>query len=220
VNDKLTLAYWLVNGANQTEDFNGFKSQLVQAVIKPNKNLSWTVNYYNGQEQRDLVPALNLGLPSVPSQPGLSTSQIPPIPGGRFHIMDSYAYWNATEKLTLGVEFDYVLNRVESNGPPQHVIGGAAYSRYQLTPRVYFGQRYERLDDNAGLFSRVSQDLNEITSTLGFRPVDGLETRFEYRRDFSSLPFFRRRDPGSLSTHQDTFTLGLLWWFGGKSGSW
>lgn len=220
VNDKLSLAYWLVNGANQTEDFNGFKSQLGQAVIKPSKNLTWTVQYYNGQEQRDLNPVFNPGLPSIPSQPGLSIVPVQPIPRGRFHVIDTYAFWNATDKLTLGGELDYVINRVESNSPPQRITGGAAYFRYQLTPKVYFGQRYTRLNDHAGLFSGVAQNLNDLTSTIGLRPADGFETRFEYRRDFSNVPFFLRSDPGSLSKHQDTFTLGLLWWFGGKNGSW
>lgn len=220
VNDKLSLAYWLVNGGNQTEDFNGFKSQLAQAVIKPNKNLTWTLNYYNGQEQRDMIPALNPGLPSIPSQPGLSTSPVIPVPRGRFHAIDSYAFWNATDKLTLGAEFDYVINRVESNSAPQRIMGGAAYLRYQVTPKLYFGQRYVRLNDYAGLFSGVTQNLNDLTSTFGFRPEDGFEARLEYRRDFSNTLFFLRNDPGSLSKHQDTFTLGLLWWFGGKSGGW
>lgn len=220
VNDKLTLAYWLVNGANQTEDFNRFKSQLGQVVIKPSKNLTWTLNYYNGQEQRDLVPAFNPGLPSLPTQPGLSTSPIVPAPDGRFHVIDTYAFWNANDRITLGGEFDYVINRVESNSAPQRVTGGAAYFRYQFSPKFYFGQRYVRLNDHAGLFSGVAQNLNDLTSTFGFRPEDGFETRIEYRRDFSNTPFFLRSDPGSLSKHQDTFTLGLLWWFGGKSGSW
>lgn len=220
VNDKLSLAYWLVNGANQTEDFNGFKSQLGQAVIKPTKNLTWTINYYNGQEQRDLSPLLNPGLPLIPSQPGLSTSLVRPIPRGRFHVIDTYAFWNATDKLTLGGEFDYVINRVESNSAPQRITGGAAYFRYQLTPKTFFGQRYTRLNDHAGLFSGTAQSLNDLTSTFGFRPADGFETRLEYRRDFSNRPFFLRSDPGSLSKHQDTFTLGLLWWFGGKNGGW
>lgn len=220
VNDKLSLAYWLVNGANQTEDFNGFKSQLGQAIVKPIKNLSWTLQYYVGQEQRDLVPTLNPGLSPIPSQPGLSAIAVVPAPRGRFHVIDTYAFWNATDKLTLGGEFDYVISRVESNSTPQRIMGGAAYFRYQFTPQVYFGQRYVRLNDYAGLFSGVAQNLNDLTSTVGFRPADGFETRIEYRRDFSNVSFFLRNDPGSLSKHQDTFTLGLLWWFGGKSGSW
>ncbi|MDX2149640.1 MAG: outer membrane beta-barrel protein [Bryobacteraceae bacterium] len=220
VNDQLSMGYWLVNGANQTEDFNGFKSQLGQAVIKPVKNVTWTLNYYAGREQRGLVPALHPGMPTIPTQPGLSTTPVGRTPRGRFHVLDTYAFWNATDKLTVGAEFDYVINRVETNGPPQRIIGGAGYLRYQLTPHVYFGQRYVRLNDRAGLFSGVSQNLNDVTSTLGFRPAQGFETRLEYRRDFSNVPFFYRREPGDLSKHQQTFTLGLLYWFGGKAGGW
>lgn len=220
VNDKLTVANWLVNGANQTEDFNGFKSQLGQAVIKPSKNLTWTLNYYNGQEQRGLTPIFNPALPAIPTQPGLPTSPVVPVRSGRFHVIDTYAFWNATGKLTLGGEYDYVINRVDSGGSPQRVTGGAAYLRYQLTPKVYFGQRYVRLNDHAGLFSGVTQNLNDLTSTLDFRPADGFETRIEYRRDFSNTAFFLGRDPAAPSKHQDTITLGLLWWFGGKNGGW
>lgn len=199
LNDRVTLGYWLVNGANQTEDFNGFKSQLGQAVLKPSKNVTWTLNYYNGQEQRDALPAT---------------------PRGRLHVIDTYAFWNPNEKVTLGGEFDYVVNRVQSSSSPQVVVGGAAYFRYQLTPKIYFGQRYTRLNDRAGLFSGRAQNLNDTTSTLGFRPADGFEARVEYRRDFSNVAYFLKRRAGELSTHQDTFTLGLLWWFGGKTGGW
>jgi hypothetical protein len=220
VNDKLSLTYWLVNGANQTEDFNGFKSQLGQAIIKPSKSVTWTLQYYNGREQRDVVAVLNPGLPTLASQPGLSGMAITPAPRGRFHAIDTYAFWNVNDRLTVGGELSYSMNRVESTGVPQRVSGGAAYLRYQINPKLYFGQRYVRLDDVAGLFSGVGQNLNDITSTLGYRPGDGFETRLEYRRDFSNVPFFLTRTPGGLSKHQDTFSLGLLWWFGGKTGGW
>ena len=210
VNSKLSAAYWLVNGANQTEDFNGFKSQLGQVVIKPAKGLSWTINYYNGQEQRDLAPDVYAGLVLLP---------VRPIPRARFHVVDTYAFWNATDKLTLGAEFDYVIQSAASNSPRQRVTGGAAYLRYQLSPKTYFGQRYTRLHDHGGLYSGTQQKLNELTSTFGFRPADGFETRLEYRRDFSNTPFFLTPAPGALAKHQDTLTLGLLWWFG-RNGNW
>ena len=41
----------LTNGIQQTEDFNDFKSSHVAAIIKPTARLTWTVNYYFGQEQ-------------------------------------------------------------------------------------------------------------------------------------------------------------------------
>ena len=220
VNDKLSLSYWLVNGANQTEDFNEFKSQLAQAIIKPSKSIAWTVQYYTGQEQRDLVPLLNPGIPAILSQPGLSTAGIVPAPRGRSHAIDTYAWWSLTDRLTLGGEIDYVISRVQSNSAPRRVTGGAAYLRYQLTPKLYFGQRYTRLNDDAGLFSGVSQNLNDLTSTFGIRMADGFETRLEYRRDFSNVPFFFSSDPARLMKDQNTFTLGLLWWFGGKQGAW
>jgi hypothetical protein len=201
LHDRVSLSYWLVNGANQAEDFNGFKSQLVQVLVKPARNLVWTVNYYNGREQRDNLP--------------LTT------PKGKFHVIDSYAFWNPISELTLGAEFDCVLNRVEANGAPQRIVGGAGYFRYQLTQKTYFGQRYVRLNDRAGLFSGLAgNNLNDLTSTIGYRPADGFEARVEYRRDFSNLAYFPKRGAGALSKHQDSFTLGLLWWFGGKAGSW
>lgn len=220
VNDKLSVGYWLVNGANQTEDFNGFKSQLAQAVIKPSKNFTWTVQYYNGQEQRDLVPALNPGIPSIATQPGLSTTRVGATPRGRFHVIDTYAFWNPTAKLTLGGEFDYIVNRVETNSAPQRITGGAAYLKYQLTPRLSYGQRYVRLNDKAGLFSGATQNLNDVTSTFGFKLDEGAELRLEYRRDFSNVPYFLTSSPDRFKKDQNTFTIGMLWWLGGKQGGW
>ena len=64
VTPKVNVAYWLVNGANQTEDFNGFKSQAFLFTLKPKSTVSWNVNYYFGQEQRDVQATLNPGLPA------------------------------------------------------------------------------------------------------------------------------------------------------------
>ena len=50
---------------------------------------------------------------------------------------------------------------------------------YQFTPRLYFGQRYARLNDVAGFFSGNAQNLNDLSSTLGFRFGEGFETRLE-----------------------------------------
>ena len=59
VNDKLSVTNWLVNGANQAEDFNGFKSTAFLVNLKPTSRFLWNLNYYVGQEQRDLVPSVN-----------------------------------------------------------------------------------------------------------------------------------------------------------------
>lgn len=217
---KVNFIYMLTNGAQQTEDFNGFKSQHFSFVIKPNSIVTWTANYYVGQEQRDVSAVLNPGLPTAPTQPGLPVTNITPMPDGREHILDSYVTWNATPKLTLVGEGDYVTNRVFSSSAPQHVTGGAAYARYQLTPKFALAGRGEYLSDRGGLFSGLMQALKESTATAEYKFAEGFLARMEWRRDFSNQPFFLTDVPGKLKKQQNTATLGLIWWFGQKQGSW
>jgi hypothetical protein len=220
VNSRVTLAYWLVNGANQTEDFNGFKSQNFEFVYKPSSSFTWTSNYYFGEEGRDVVAILNPGLPSLPTQPGLPVANVSPVPNGREHIFDNYFSWSASKKLTLGGEFDYVINRQFENSAPAHVTGGAAYAHYQVTPKVALAARSEYLSDRGGLFSGVTQALKETTMTYEYKIADGLVSRVEWRRDFSNQPFFLTETPNVLKKEQNTATLGLIWWWGRKTGSW
>jgi hypothetical protein len=42
----------------------------------------------------------------------------------------------------------------------------------------------------------------------------------EYRRDFSNRLFFLTNNPQLQTNAENTLTLGLLWWFGGKQGAW
>ncbi len=220
VNDKLSIGYWLINGVQQTEDFNGFKSHVVQVVAKPSSKLQWNVIYHVGREQRDLVPLLNPGFSSLPTQPGLSTTPIVPTPDGRFHLLDSFVTISATPKLTLVFEGDYVINRAFEHSAPAHVSGGAAYAHYQATSKTALTGRFEYLSDRGGLFSGVTQALKEATFTYEYKIADGLLTRMEWRRDFSNQPFFLTELPGVLKKEQNTATLGLVWWWGRKQGSW
>jgi hypothetical protein len=41
-----------------------------------------------------------------------------------------------------------------------------------------------------------------------------------WRRDFSNQPSFLSDVQGVLSKDQNTATLGLVWWWGRKEGSW
>lgn len=131
INDKLTLTHWLVNGVQQSEDFNGFKSQAVLLTWKPTPRISSQFNYYNGQEQRDRNPVLNPTFAPIASQPGLSIDVIRPVPSGRLHVLDTYHTFNVTDKLTLAIEGDYVVGRVFRESPPATVWGGVGYARYQ-----------------------------------------------------------------------------------------
>jgi hypothetical protein len=44
--------------------------------------------------------------------------------------------------------------------------------------------------------------------------------RLEWRRDSSNQKFFLTDALGQLSKQQTTATLGVVWWFGKKTGAW
>ena len=229
VNDKLGLNYWIVNGNNQTEPTNGFKDELFGFVWTPAKKVTWTNNYYLGQENPDATPVATCGPPPV--QPGLCFVGVPAAPDGKLHIFDSYVNWQATSKWTFALEGDYVVQRIWADAAPgkssapAHTWGGAGYAQYQLTPKGYLAARGEYLSDNAsfftgGLFTGVPEALKEVTLTYGYNVADGLQVKTEWRRDWSNVPIFLTSTQGILSKDQNTATLGLIWWFGRKQGAW
>ncbi len=227
VNDKLGLNYWIVNGTNQTEPTNGFKDELFGFVVTPNKNISWTVNYYYGQDHPNAIPVATCG--PVPVQPGLCFQQVSPAPNGKTHIFDSYVSWQTTAKLSFLLEGDYEIERLWTttvpgeSSAPSDVWGGAAYAKYQLTPRTYLAGRTEYLNDHGGLFTGITsyiEALKEVTATYDFQLADGFDMRWEYRRDMSNRPIFLTSNQGIFSPDQNTATMGVIWWFGRKQGPW
>lgn len=224
INDRFALNYWVINGTNQVEATNGFKDELFGFTAKPQKTLTWTMNYYLGQEHPDRAPAANCG--PIPVQPGLCFTAITPAPDGKTHIFDSYATWQATPRLTLQIEGDYVIQRLWRNAAPgessapSHVDGGAAYLGYQLTPKIALATRAEYMSDRQGLFSGIPQALKENTVTFDYKVANGLLMLYEWRRDFSNQPTFLSDVPGVFNKQQNTATLGLIWWWGRKQGPW
>jgi uncharacterized small protein (DUF1192 family) len=224
VSDRFTLNYWVVNGTNQVEATNGFKDELFGFTAKPAKNITWTMNYYLGQEHPDRAAVAPTG--PIPVQPGLSFAAISPAPNGKTHIFDSYVTWQTAPKLSFALEGDYFIQRLWNNeapgqsSAPSHVAGGAAYVRYQFNPKIALATRAEYLSDRGGLFSGLTQALKENTVTLDYALTDGFLMRYEWRRDFSNKPSFLTDTQNVLSKGQTTATVGLIWWWGRKEGVW
>jgi hypothetical protein len=226
VNDKLTLNYWVVNGTNQAEATNGFKDELFGFTAAPTKKITWTVNYYLGQEHPDRTLVASSG--PVPVQPGLTFQAITPAPNGKLHIFDSYVSWQVVPKLTVALEGDYVIEREWQNtntalgesAAPSRDIGGAAYVKYQFSPRFAVAGRTEYLSDRGGLFSGITQALKETTATFDYKLSEGFLMRYEWRRDFSNRPTFFADANGILSKEQQTASIGVIWWVGRKEGAW
>jgi hypothetical protein len=216
-NDAVAFNYWIVNGTQQTEPFNGFKDQFFGLTLTPTKTISWNVNYYLGQEHPDVVFFPFGGAPpNSPTFQGLAFQPIRNAPNGRLNIIDSYVSWQATPKLTFVGEGDYVVERLLKESAPSTVSGGAAYVQYQFTPKDALAARFEYLGDQGGLFSGKTEALKEITVTYGHKLISGFLVQTEFRRDFSNQPVFLTDTLGVFSKHQNTATVGLIWWWGNK----
>ena len=172
VSDKVTFAYMLTNGIQQTEEFNNFKSNYVMAVVTPAKGVSWTVNYYAGQEQADQ------GQPDGPN--------------GWFKVFDTYVAYTANEKMSFGADVNHTTNQVHSGDASGSLTGFGGYARYQVSAPAALAFRYEYLNDDGGLFGGLKQNLQEVTFTLEHKLADGFLVRGEFRRDWSNQPYFRR----------------------------
>jgi Putative beta-barrel porin-2, OmpL-like. bbp2 len=221
VNDALALNYWVVNGTQQVEAFNGYKDEFFGLTLTPSKNFTWNINYYLGQEHPDVIYYPNGGAPpNSPMEQGVPFTPIVNPPKGKLDIFDTYFNWQATPKLTLATELDYVVERLQTNSSPSHTDGGAAYLRYQITPKLALGARAEYLSDRGGLFSGTTQALKEGTLTLEYKLAEGFLFRNEWRTDASNRRYFYTDTLGVLRKQQSTATMGLVWWFGGKQGVW
>ncbi len=191
--------YWLVNGANQTENFNSESSQAAVLSYAPSSKVSWNFNYYAGRE-------------------GTPVNGV--TPGGRTHIIDVNATLQPDDRWTFMFEADSVIARVAGDSPAQRAAGGAAWARYRFNPRFSLGARFAVLNDRAGLFSGQRQTLKDATVTAAFDLAPGFRMKWEYRRDFSNSAYFETASPGALKKEQNTALVGLMWWFGGKQGVW
>jgi hypothetical protein len=98
--------------------------------------------------------------------------------------------------------------------------GVATYARYQFTPRFALGARTEYLSDHRGLYTGAAQVIREATLTFEQKLAEGLLMRAEWRRDASNHAYFLTDTLGTLKKEQNTATMGLIWWFGGKQGVW
>ena len=223
VNDILDLNYWVTNGTEQTEPFNGYKDELFGFTLQPRKSVNWTVNYYLGQEHPDVIfyPNGTPGsLPGLPTLQGVPFDPIQNPPKGHLNIIDTYATFQVSPKLELAFEGDYVNQRLYTNSLPGYAYGGAWYARYQILPKLALAGRGEYMADHAGLFSGAPQVLREATLTTEYKFGEGFLTRLEWRRDFSNQPYFLTDTLGLLRKQQSTAAVGLVWWFGAKQGAW
>ena len=145
-----------------------------------------------------------------------------PLKGTR-HFWDQVLTINVNDKFSTYLNFDLGFDR--GSLPPVVATGkygtskwntlGWAY-RYQLNKVFAFANRYEYYHDANGFITGSAQTLKEATFTLEAKLTPYLLTRWEYRNDWSNIPYFVREAGKPLGKTQPTFVVGLVGFFGPK----
>ncbi len=199
VSDAVTVMYMLTNGIQQTEDFNDYKSNHFTAIIKPTGSITWTTNYYFGQEQPD--------------------GGEPDGPDGFFRVFDTYVAYTPTSALSFGLDVNYVTNEVNKVDDALSLQGLGVYGRYQLsTPRRWRCATSASTTRGCSAASirccrRSPRPSNTSSPTASWFAASTAATG----RTSRSSPAPR---PDDLRDDQNTALIGLVWWFGNKTGAW
>lgn len=193
-----TIGVQVVNGWNNvTSNNGGVTIGLTNALVKP--KYTWNLNYYTG-------PA------NYNTQKGYK------------NLIDTTLLLTPNAKFNAYINYDYGQNRdgLYNTGDGftgdtllKHWQGIAIAAREQVTGTQALAGRYEYFNDPTGSQTGLDQDVQEFTLTYEYKWAEGLESRVEYRRDWSDEPYF---DKGvtNLVDAQSTVTAGFVAFFGPK----
>lgn len=199
-----TVGLQLVNGWNNvTKNNGGVTVGLTSGYVKP--KYTWNLNYYTGPENAGTEKGYrNL----------IDTTFLTTLPG-KFNFLINYDYGQNRD--SLASQGDDLL---------KHWQGIAFGARGQVTPKAALAARYEYFNDPQGNQTGAHQDIQEFTGTYEYKWPEGLLARLEYRRDWSSEPFFHKGNdtvvinpsgyPIGGVTAQSTVTAGFVAFFGPK----
>lgn len=195
LNSNFTVGAQLVNGWNNVEDNNSGKTLGLTAALVTSK-FNWFNTYYVGPEKTDVVDGVNVGAP------------------GNRHFWDTVLNFNPNGRVSGLFNFDYGVDQMPGSrsakfygySAAMRVIGNDVFA---LSPRYDWYK-----DRDAFITGGSAKTLQEFTLTADLKMKEGFLTKFEYRRDWSSVPFFDRgNEPGSAK-HQDTLLVGFMVYFG------
>jgi hypothetical protein len=193
-----TIGVQVVNGWNNvTTNNGGVTIGLTNAFVKP--KYTWNLNYYTGPSNYN-------------TQKGYK------------NLIDTTLLLTPNAKFNAYINYDYGQNRdgLYNTGEGftgdtllKHWQGIAFAAREQVTGTQALAGRYEYFNDPTGSQTGIDQDVQEFTLTYEYKWAEGLESRVEYRRDWSDEPYFAKGVTNVVDA-QSTVTVGFVAFFGPK----
>ncbi len=198
VTDTLTLIGGVNNGWDNFNDTNSAKTVELGASFAPAKELSLGGQIYSGKER--VGGLVNSG------------------PDGARNLFDAVVTFNATDNLTIVLNYDY---GTQANASSVTITGAnkakwsgwAGYVNYQIDEKWRLSLRGEYFDDRDGYRTAVAQKWKEATLTLAYLPVKNFELRGEIRGDRSNVPAFVNSNKTTASNSQRSVGLGAVYKF-------
>jgi hypothetical protein len=218
-NPKWSVTGYLVNNWNGTQQFNTGKTYGVSLAWTPNMKWSVTENYLAG-------PQCDTCFTGYVGRPNNNWRQ----------LEDATVAFTPNMKWAFAVNGDYDYGdrfgngeTTSGNSKPVSYWGIAGYAKYTFGPKMYAAFRYEYFSDSDGFALFGVSDRNghvgEGTATLAYNLTDALQTRFEFRDDYSNRDifekgsgnFFEESESSSFSPRfvqtQPVLTLGVIYTF-------
>jgi hypothetical protein len=198
VGSHATVGYQLLNGWNNVDDNNSGKTHGLTLAVTSSK-VNWFNTYLVGPEKADTK--LDDG--------GLIKNK------GIRNFYDTVLVFNPNGKMQALASFDYG-HEANPGDRASKFYGFEVAARAPIGGGWAFSPRYELYRDNAGIITGAVQKLQEFTATLEYKMAEGFVTRFEYRRDWSNVPYYDRGNELASSKHQNTLEAGFMVFFGPK----
>ncbi|MGD1210484.1 MAG: porin [Candidatus Acidiferrales bacterium] len=204
-NPQWSITGYIVNGWNNTQEVNTGKTYGVSLAWTPNKYWAVTENYLAGPQD----DAFFYGASGKPNDNWrqLEDATIAYTPNAKwaFALNGDYGYGDK-----FGTE--------SGNSKPVDWWGVAPYAKYSFNDKAYFAVRYEYYSDPQGFSLGVVPLLNthvqEGTATFAYNLTSALQTRFEFREDFSNRNLFQKgTDPSHFVETQPIVEVGFIYTF-------
>ena len=196
--DSLSVMGGINNGWDDIRDTNSAKAGEFGVTFSPVKELTLIGMVHTGKER--VGGLVNTG------------------PDGTRNLIDAVATFNATDKLTFILNYDY---GTQANAAGATVTGTnrakwsglAGYANYQIDDSWRLSLRAEYFDDRDGYRTGVAQKWKEATLTAGYTPIKNLELRGEIRGDRSNVPAFVKTENVTASKSQRSVGLEAIYKF-------
>jgi hypothetical protein len=188
-NTQWAVTGYLVNGWNNTQQVNTGKTYGVSIAYTPTKLWAITENYLAGP-QDDVALVGAVGKPND-NWRQLSDTVVTYSPNAKWNFIVNGDYGDAypTFTTTKGVT-------TTKNSQPVDWWGAAGYVKYAPNDKSYFAVRGEYFSDPQGfaLFGagNTNGHAGEGTATYAYNLTSGLQTRFEFREDYSNRNIFEK----------------------------